>query len=73
MFAGKGVKSSIIGALKSIQNRTCIKFIPMSKLAILNASVSPKFGVIFSSHGDRYVLCSVRCLLESFQLSCDHH
>lgn len=73
MFAGKAVKTRIIGALKSIENRTCIKFMKGSKLDLLNTSVSQKFGVVFSSCGNRYMLCNVRCLQERFQMSRDHH
>ena len=73
LFAEKVVTTRIFGALKSIEKRTCIKFIKVSKLALLNTSVSHKFGVAFSSLGNRYVFCNVKCLRERFQKSRDHH
>ena len=72
MLAENDVKTNLIAALKSIEDRTCIKF-KRSKLASLNTSVSQKFAVVFSSHGNRYVLSNVNCLPERFQHSRDHH
>ena len=63
-FSEKVVKSRIFEALKSIENRTCIKFIQDSNLALLVTSVLQKFGVVFSSSGNRFVLCNVKCLRE---------
>ena len=72
MLAENVIKSKISRALKSVEDRTCIKFIKVSNLPLLNTSVPERFGVVFSSHGNRYVICNVKCLREKFKLSRDH-
>ena len=49
------VKSSILAAVKSIQNHTCIKF-KETHLAPSNILRAQKFTVVFSNLGKRYLL-----------------
>ena len=61
MFKENPVKTSILSAMKTIQNRTCIKF-EVSKLGLLSTSIAEKFVIVFSNRGSRYVLYYVKCL-----------
>ena len=55
LFTEDVVKTRIVSAIKSIQNRTCIKF-KVSRLVSLNTSIRENFVVVFSNCGNRYVL-----------------
>ena len=58
MFVESHVKNSILTAFKSIENRTCIKF-NETQLAPASTAAAQKFAVVFSKHGNRYLLYKI--------------
>ena len=61
LYTENYVRYSILAAIKSIQNRTCIKF-EETQLALSNTSAAQMFAVVFSKHGNRYLLHKTMCL-----------
>ena len=57
-FVENALMYSILSAFNPIQKRTCIKF-KWSRLDSFNTPIPEKFVVVFSSHGNRFVLYNV--------------
>ena len=65
-------KDRLYATIKSVQDHTCIKFRQLN-LAAMNKSRAQNFMVVFSSFGNRYLLCNDSSLSETFQNSHDDH